>query len=256
MKRALYNLTDEPFLMFTNHIGEVLEQEKVKHNLVGGVAVQAYLLDMLCKKYGTDIVGLSSKTDIRVQDYVRSTDDIDIAMLLEEKEDIKRIKKINDITVKFPFEAINPDGQRIVEIKSERYGASRPTFRLYVDGKGSEEEVIALNIGRGQPGSLKHFFDAFYNVFIEGSQKLTVPYQDSYALKINVPSLEHLLATKIAGARAKDLMDYKNLTDLAKQTGTPINLGVLSGIMIPFHEDKFARYLHTAYPELNRENVE
>ncbi len=247
MKRELYDLTDEPFLMFTNRVGQVLGRESIIHNIVGGTAVQSYLFYMLCKIHNSTIQGLISDQSVRVQDYIRSTDDIDVAIRLEEEEDIDKIKRINKVVSELPFEEISPNGQYIVEVRAGRIGASRPTFRVYVDSKGSDQEVIAMNISRGQPGSLKKLDDKWYNPFLDNSQSLEVSYNEEYSLKIKVCRLEHILSTKIAAGRAKDFMDNKNLVDLAKEINYPIDFKIIEKILMPMHTDAYGHFIHSHY---------
>jgi len=249
MKRELYDLTDESLLMFTNRVGNVLRAEGVPHNVVGGIAVQSYLLDMLSQKYGKGIQNLLSDHEVRVQDYIRSTDDIDLALQVTGSDDIDKVRKVNSLIEKFPFEEIDPSGQSIIEIKTSRIGASRPTFRIYIDGKGSDEEVLAMNISRGQPNDLKRLDAKWYPVFIDESKKLTVPYNSTYNLTVNVPRIEHLLASKIAGGRAKDLMDNKNLADLVKETGSKIDFSEIERVLLPVYQDEYMSFLRQEYPE-------
>lgn len=249
MKRQLYDLTDEPFAMMVNRAGAVLNGEGIKHSFVGGAAVQSYILDMLAAKYNKGICGLIYSPKIRIQDYIRSTDDIDLALQFNETDDVEKIKKINKILPEFAFEEIAPSGDFIVETRPERIGASRPTFRVYVDGKGSQEEIIAMNINRGNGRDIKNLEDSLYNEIIDNSQELTIPYNKNYELKVVVPKLEHLLVTKIAGSRAKDLMDNKNLADLAKQTGRELDFDEMGRILYPVNEMKYLRFLDAQYPE-------
>jgi hypothetical protein len=159
MKRSLYDLIDEPFIMFVNKVGEVLNEEGIKHNIVGGVAVQAYILDMLTKKYGKNILEIVEDERIRAQDYIRGTDDIDVSLSLK-GDDVEKIKKINHILPKFAYEDISPIGESIIEFRTERVGASRPIYRVYVDDAGSKEDVISMNLSRGQEKDL-HKLDFF-----------------------------------------------------------------------------------------------
>lgn len=249
MKRELYDLTDEPFLMFANRIGKVLKEEGIRHNLVGGVAVQSYLLNMLCKKHNASVQDLLLNHGVRVQDYVRSTDDIDLALLLDEQDDIDKIRRITAFVERLPFEEIDPHEQSVVEVRAARYGASRPTFRVYVDGRGSDQDVLAMNIGRGQKDALKNIENTWYSTFIEQSQSLMVSYNGKYALSVQVPRLEHLIATKVAASRAKDLMDNKNLADLAKDLRVSLDFSEMEAVLLPAHIDRYADFLHQHYPE-------
>jgi len=249
MKRQLYDLTDEPFAMMINRVGTVLKKEGVKHNIVGGAAVQSYIFYMLTKKYNKDICGLIYDPDVRIQDYIRSTDDIDLALKLEEEEDTEKIRKINQFLPKFAFEEIAPCGEVIVEIRPERIGASRPTFKIYVDGKGSEDEIIAMNINRGKKGDIRNLEDHWYNKIIEESEELVIPYTPNYELRVVVPKLEHLLVEKIAGSRAKDLMDNKNLADLSKETGRELDFKEMKSMLLPINERNYFRFLEAQYPK-------
>ena len=246
MKRQVYNLTDEPFAMFANRIENVLKDESIKYSFVGGISVQSYLLDMLTKKYDCNVCELSSK-DLRIQDYLRSTDDIDMALELK-GDDIDKVRTINKILPKFALEDISFCGESIVEIKPERVGASRPTFRFYVDGEGNPDDVIALNIGRGNGQDIRHIGDNFYNKIIDESNVLEVPYNAENSLVMKIPKLEHLLATKIAGSRAKDLMDIKNLTDLVEETGRELDFKEMEHMLLHENEENYSKFLGTNCP--------
>lgn len=249
MKRELYDLTDEEFAMMVNRVGTVLKKEKIEHNIVGGAAVQSYVLKMLTEKYNQNICELIYNPDVRVQDYIRSTDDIDLALKLDEEDDTQRIKRINGILPKFAFEEIAPCGEVIIELKPERIGASRPTFRVYIDGKGSQEEVITMNINRGNGGDIRNLDDHWYDEIIDKSQELIIPYTADYSLNVIVPKLEHLLVEKIAGSRAKDLMDNKNLADLSKEIGRKLNFKEMESMLLPINEKNYLRFLEVQYPE-------
>ncbi len=249
MKRQLYDLTDEPFAMMVNRVGTVLREEGIKHNIVGGAAVQSYILHMLTKKYNENICGLNYNPNVRIQDYIRSTDDVDLALELEEESDTEKVKRINKILPKFAFEDIAPCGEYIVEVRSERIGASRPTFRIYIDGKGSQEEVVAMNVNRGKGGDIRNLEDKWYNKIIGDSQELVISYNPNYELRVVVPKLEHLLVEKIAGSRAKDLMDNKNLADLSKEVGRELDFSEMKSMLLPINERNYFRFLEAQYPE-------
>lgn len=249
MKREIYNLTDEPFAVFVNKVGTVLKDNGVEHSVVGGVSVQAHMLDMLTNKYHSDVYGLVHNPSIRMQDYLRSTDDVDLSLKLNEETDMDKIRKINSVLPDFACEDLSPRGESIIEIKHERNGASRPTFRVYVDDKGNEQDVISMNITRNKHGGLRHLSEFWYDEIIKQSQELTIPYVSNYNLNVRVPKLEHVLSTKISASRAKDLMDIKNLVDLAKGTNKEINLDELENILLPENQKHYFSFLGTHYPE-------
>ena len=246
MKRQIYNLTNEPFAMFVNRVGSVLSEEGIEHSIVGGVAVQTYIVKMLAEKTGRVVSDIGY--GVRVQDYLRSTDDVDITLKLGD-DDFQKIKRINGFLPKFGFEDISYSEDSIVEVKPERIGASRPTFRVYVDGIGSEHDVVAMNINRGNGHSLKYMDDGYHDKIINASQTLTIPYNSRQNLCIRVPKLEHLLATKISLSRAKDLMDIRNLLDLVEETGNDLNGRELRKILLPENEKKYRQFFDSIHPD-------
>ncbi|MBX4196327.1 hypothetical protein KW805_01945 [Candidatus Pacearchaeota archaeon] len=250
MKRQIYDLTDEPFAVFVNRVGTVLQGEKIPFYIGGGVAVQSYVLDMLSQKYSHDILGLVHDPLLRIQDYIRSTDDVDVALQLPDTGESERIMKVTSIVPKFAFEEIPPSSDYVLEVRSARTGASRPTYRLYKDGKGSEEEVIAMNIFRSQVEGLRGLDEKWYSHFIDQSRNLKVPYSSKYELSIRVPKLEHLLAMKISNSRAKDLMDNKNLTDLLKNQLKSLDFEEMERILLPQHQNNYNHFLNLHYPHL------
>jgi len=252
MKRQLYDLTDDPFVVFVDKVGKVLVDENISHNIVGGVASQAYILHMLSKKHGQSVEGLIRNKDVRVQDYVRSTDDVDVALDLEGEVDTDRIRRITtEILPKFEFTELSPDGESILEFRAERVGASRPRYRVYVNDKGSTEDVIAMNIGR-QPKDLHGLDPSWYGEFIDQGEEINIPYSDKFNLRLRVPRIEHLLASKISQCRAKDLMDDKNLAILAKDTGLELDFDEIDKVLAPKYEDNFRRFLSSEYPAVER----
>jgi len=251
MKRSLYNLTDEPFAMFVNRVGKCLRDEKIEHNIVGGVAVQAYMLKFLIRD--RDIVSFLDNQNVRIQDYLRNTDDVDISLNLQADDNEKR-RKIEEILPQLEFEDISPTESYIVGVKMERRGVSRPTFRFYVNGnKESYEEIVSMNISRNQRGDLHKLDDSWNKEFLNQSTKITIPYCRNFELEVNVPTLEHLLASKISLSRAKDRMDIKNLSQAVKNSGIELDFGRIEDVLLPYNEDDYCRFLQEEYPhELKR----
>jgi hypothetical protein len=232
--------------MFVDREGKVLKDEGITHNVVGGVGIQSYLLNMLTKKTGRRVTNILGDESIRVQDYIRGTDDVDVALKLE-GDDMAKMRRIKGIISRLGYEDISPCGEHIIEVKPERVGASRPTFRVYVNGEGSEEDVIAMNISRGQNGDLHRLDQLWYDKFLDGSREIVIPYCSGFDLKVNVPQLEHLLAPKIAHSRPKDLMDTQNIAELARETGVGLDFKEMERILLPKHDDNYRLFLSLGY---------
>jgi hypothetical protein len=249
MKRELYDLTDEPFAMFVNRVGETFREEEIPHNIVGGTAVQLNVLDMLTRIHGTDVQGLVLNPEIRLQNYLRSTDDVDVTLKLV-GDDKSRIQRINRVLPKLAFEGLSPSAESIIEIRSSRIAASRPTFRVYVDDRGSEEDVIAMNIGRNSERDKVNGLDnKWYDIFIDNSVELDVPYMDGFSVRANVPKFEHLITSKIAGWRAKDIMDLRNLMDLARDSDREVDYDEMEKALLPKLERKYQQFRDLDYSD-------
>jgi len=249
MKRQIYDLTDQPLIMFADRVGKVLRDNDIQHNIVGGVAAQAYILKMMTDVYGKNVTEIAADPSIRIQDYIRSTDDIDMALGLT-GDDESKIKLINQkILPALPHESISPDQESIIEFREERRGASRPLYRVYVDDKGSQEDVIALNISRGQTKDMHRLDPKWYNAFLEQGQDLTIPYSEGYNLTVRVPRLEHVLASKIAHSRSKDLMDNRNLATLTKEADVELDFNEIATILTPMFEDEYSAFTFSEFPE-------
>ena len=205
-------------------------------------------------EYGKDIFGIAEDASIRVQDYIRSTDDVDVSLGLQGK-DVEKMRIINKFLPKLAYEDISPTGESIIEFRIERIGASRPVYRVYVDDIGSQENVISMNISRGQKKDI-HKLDYFwYDEFLKNSKELNIPFYEKFELKINVPKLEHLLSSKIAHSRAKDLMDSKNLLTLVKDSGIELDFDEMEKILLLYHERNYRRFLDAEYPSRLEEKI-
>lgn len=254
MKRQLYDLTDPAMFMFVDRIGKVLKEEGIPHNVVGGLAVQSYMLDMFSKKYNCSINDLVKNPDFRVQDYVRSTDDIDLALGID-GDDATKINKITRFLPKLDFEDIDPNEEAIIALKLLRKGAYRSTFLVVNDGVTSDENIIAMNISRGQEGDLHKLSHIWYNAFLENSQRLSLQYNDKHSTSVQVPKLEHLLSNKIAASRAKDLMDCSNLVTLLKDRKVQLDFEEMGRVLMPVYQDNFQSFLSNNYPDVSLESL-
>lgn len=242
MKRALYSLADEEFAFLVDRVGEELRKREIPHIFVGGTAIQAHLLDRFVEKYGLDIASLASGEQLRLQDYLRCTDDVDLALqFARDATDEKEVaRRITDLCSAVGGEILSKTENNIFEYGIERKGIKRPIFSVSVDGE--RKERIALNISR-KSSDLRNLESRFYNEFIENGQELTVPYAPGFNLRVRVPKPEHVLATKISHFRAKDTMDMQNLVALMRATGEEVDLEEIKRILLPEHTRKYEKFL-------------
>lgn len=238
MKHALYNLTDEQFAFFVDKIGVDLDGRDIPHIFVGGTAVQAHVLSRLTKKYEQPMDSLEGS--VRVQDYIRSTDDVDLALRFpEDMPDTEVGRKIKDFCESIPGEYIPGTENHIIAYTLERMGLKRPVFGVSVDDKSGEP--ISMNISK-KPSDLNKLNTKYYNVFLEEGQELDLPFSEDYSFRVRVPRVEHVLATKISNFRAKDAMDLKNLVSVVEDVGESINLGEVRSILGPENTRKYEQF--------------
>jgi len=254
MKRQLYDLTDPAMFMFVDKVGKVLKEEEIPHNVVGGLAVQTYMLDMFSKKYNCTISDLVKNPDFRVQDYIRSTDDIDLALGIA-GDDATKINRITRFLPKLDFEDIDPNEEAIIVLKLLRKGAYRSTFLVFNDGVTSDENIISMNISRGQEGDLYKLSHIWYNAFLDGSQTISLQYNNTHSTSVQVPKLEHLLSNKIAASRPKDIMDCSNLSDLLKDMEVKLDFNEMAKVLMPIYHDNFQHFLSNNYDGVSLESL-
>jgi hypothetical protein len=239
MTLPAYTLGNQEFAFFVARAGEVLKERGIPYTVVGGVAVQAHILDRLCRYHKRDIVSLTLDEGFQDQeDYLRATNAVDIAIRFPEydqlgnscvdmlKFDEKQAHlssgaKVNDICRAIVENGDNGDylsfdGEHIFSYVLERTGVQRPFFSVSVDG--TLKNSICLKTSR-KPQDLEGLDKRFYNIFIDNCVDLTIPFNHDWNLNLRVLKPEDLLAVKIALDRPKDAMDTRNLVDAMRLVG-------------------------------------
>jgi hypothetical protein len=243
MKRERYDLTDEEFAAFVDRSSRILEEQEVPHIIVGGTAVQAHMLLNLCKKHNCTIEELVLRDDIRLQDYIRATDDVDMAWKLPKGKDLSESsRQVLSILDSFSGEILSPSENHLIKYTQTRRGIKRPKYRIEINGRSTEEDVIALNISRTS-SDLQKLDSKLYERFIQERKKISIPFCSGYDLKLSVVKPEYLIATKISNSRPKDTMDLQNLASIFQERGIKIDKDAIHRILSPKFEKEFARYL-------------
>lgn len=248
MKRALYNITDEEFAYFVNEIGKGFDEQTIPYVFVGGTATQMHIIKRLYNIHKQDINTMAE--DVRLQDYLRSTDDIDVALSsgVYNGDNIRYIEKINKFQDFLNQEVISPTEEHVVKYESVRKGAKRPVFQIHVDDKTDDEKRIALNISR-RPQDLVNLESKFYQFFVDNGKRVEVPYNQNLNINVKVINPIHLLAAKISHFRAKDTMDIHNLVDLMRDNNEQIDFGKIKEILGVNYSANFERFLSLIKPK-------
>lgn len=249
-KRELYDISDEEFAYFLNEIGKSLSKENNQYIFVGGTAVQIHTMKRLCEINKTDISTLSKEK--RLQDYLRATDDVDMALSSEiyaGKNELEYAHIINKVLSSLEKEVISPSEDHILEYRIIRKGVKRPVFQISVDGEISDEQIIALNINR-KPEDLRNLESHLYQTFVSEGNNIVVPYNKNFSLDVRVISPTNLLATKVSKLRPKDTMDIQNLTQLMTENKENIDINKIQGILGAGYSNNFSRFLSLInYPD-------
>ena len=246
MKRELYMLSDEELAYFVDNLHRQIEKEGMPYVLVGGTAVQVHVLKRLSNKTGKNLSELVSTEGVRLQDYIRPTDDVDLAIsssVLETYGEVDFAKKVNKVLDGLERkEVISPSEEFLLGYRLIRKGVKRPRFQIYVDDKGDDKMQIALNIGRNKK-DLQNLDSKNYDFFVGGGQLLNIPFNEGFSINTRVIKPEHLIASKIAKFRAKDTMDIHNLADLMRDCGEELNLSEIKKLLLPNYERNYERFL-------------
>ncbi len=243
MKRELFNVADEEFITLLSKTHEGFGNAGLRYMFVGGVAVQLHVAKLLCDIHKDNLINIVRSGKIRVQDYFRSTDDVDIVIKPIEKEsdeskaEIKARQSIFsalDYIVKEEL-YISPTGDHLINIEIDKRGHVKPTFRLSVDGVGDRDKAVDFNIYRKPKDlrntTLKEFENSFFDIFLNGSVKLDLPYSSAGDISLRIKNKEHLLATKIALGRKKDFHDALSLVEYSNMANQGIEYPVVEHIL-------------------------
>jgi len=246
MKREIYNLADEELAFLVSNLHEQMGKKGMPYILVGGTAVQAHTLSRLQRKTGKTLAELAEDPSIRLQDYVRSTDDVDLAIHsgVEGRAGRTAVGKmifgiLDELAVP---EVISPSEDMILGYRLVRKGMKRPVFQVVIDGETDDERRLALNIGVN-PADLENLDAKFYDEFVDAGQEVKMPYNRTFDVKTRVIKPEHLIASKVAKFRAKDTMDVHGLVDLMVEMGETPDLAEIKRLLLPDHEINYQRFL-------------
>lgn len=248
MKRELYDLSDEEFAYFVDNLNKQMNEKEIPYILVGGTAVQAHVFKRLCAKTGKNLEQIIADPTIRIQDFVRATDDIDLAIdssIVRTKGDTVFAKEIMSVFDGLKGEYISPSEEHIFEYQLTRRGVKRPVFQIYVDEETDDEQLIAMNVGRYK-SDLNSLDSKYYDKFVNQGQEISIPYNSNFNINLRVIKPEHLLASKISKFRAKDTMDLHTLADCIVESKEKINLGEVREILSPDYIDNYNRFLELA----------
>ncbi len=237
MKRELFNVADEEFMVLLDRANRCFVESGIPHMFVGGVANQIHIANYLCQVAGKNLLDLVNTEDIRMQDHLRSTDDVDIAYRLglrggdNEESTIRRMQAIYRILDRIVEDEVylSPSEQHLVSIKISRRAHSRPKFNLSVDGVEYDDKDVTFNL-YGAPkevseGNLKEFEDRFYDLFLSRAVNINLPYSERRNIHLRVKSPVDQLITKVVRGRPKDISDAMSLIVHSNVTGSPIDLG-------------------------------
>lgn len=229
MKRELFNVADEEFMTLLERTDKAFREEGISHMFVGGVATQCYMAKYLCDIYGGSLLDLASSEKVRMQDRLRSTDDVDIALSMGNIDDIEAGKKIYSVLERIVGEGefLSPSDEHIISIDLLRKGHVKPQFQVGIDKDIDPDRIVAFNLYR-KPKDLKdknleEFEDKFYDFFIGRAVDLSIPYCDGKTINLKVKNPADLLATKIVRGREKDIADALSLIRYSRKSNDAIN---------------------------------
>jgi len=247
VKRALYDLSNEEFALFVDVLGKSFDQEQIDYIYVGGTAVQLHLANLLCKKEGIGLEKLAE--DHILQDFLRPTDDVDIALASsvylddERQNEVAYLRRINAVLTPITVQThLSPSGNRLVEYRFARKGAKRPILNVFVDEEWSDGERIMMNISR-KPEDLEKLESKFYDRFVELGERVSVPYNAPFTINARVIPITQLLATKASNFRAKDAMDIQNLVELMRGVEVPVDYATIEATLGPENLRNYHKFL-------------
>lgn len=211
MKRELYSLANKELAYLVNLLGSKLRSRGIPHSVVGGVSVQAYNAEQLCREQKRNLAAIKADESFRLQDSLRATDDIDLALGGLIGADGKRLevspREVSDILKSLEGEFDAGDALLFYRL-GENGSYKNPDIQMSThNGRG---EDMRMNIFRN-PFELDNMAPEKYDEFIKRGRELVVPYDDNLEVKVRVYDIADLLAAKVSHFRAKDASDMLSL---------------------------------------------
>ena len=95
MAEKWFNIADEKLLTYLNSLDGSLTGASISYMIYGGVATQAHIARYLTAIHGRDLLDLATSGDIDLSNYMRSTNNVDIAFgLIQDDSHIQRIQDL------------------------------------------------------------------------------------------------------------------------------------------------------------------
>ena len=234
MKRALFDLTDEEFATLLERTDLAFRNAGIPYMFVGGSAVQTINSSYLCDHFGMSLIDLANSDKVRMQDCLRATDDVDIALKLD-GDAVEASKRIYSALNGIVGEAFSPTEEHIVTIGWNRKGHVKPQFLLGIDDIVDPSAIAAFNIYRApkdlKDSALDEFEERFYDIFLNRAVDIKIPYCSGKTITLRVKNPEDTLATKIVRGREKDMADALSLAKYSLMAGKPIDYRIVESTL-------------------------
>ncbi len=243
MTKDKFVLIDEEFAYLAVRACQEFDKVGMKHAVVGNVAVQAQILNMMSRQTGLPVQALHGTYDL--SDYLRPTSDVDIAILPEINE------SANDITRKILHvrnvlngikDDVSGSEQFLFGYHLIRPGTKRNDFQACVDGDC--QGIVGVKLLTSSK-DLDNFDSDFYQEMIKGAYHIKLPYSSNgYALEFRAVSPKDLLLVKGVQARPKDDMDVGALAEAMSLFGKDgFDLRKMEAVFGDKYKHAFPRFL-------------
>jgi len=237
-----FTLRDEEFAHFATRVGQHLDATGMRYAIIGNTAVQAQILNMMCRKRELPILSLVENE--KLEDYLRHTSNVDVAIRPKKGESendlIRRLIELRTTLAGIEDE-ISPSQEHLLGYHIERDGTKRMTFKACVDGDCSGMVGARILVGHRD---LDGFGQDFYDAMIDGAYHLKIPYSaNSGVIELRAAQPKDLLLVKGVQARPKDDMDVGALARAMQLFGKDgFDLEKLQRIFGEDYKTEFARF--------------
>ena len=222
MTNGQYTLVDEEFARFASIVNRELGLKNIQHVIVGNVAVQAHVLNLMSKRLKTSIPELARSQELSA--YLRPTSTLDVAILPQdgvERKVIEAQEKMAECTLDF-------DGNRMFDYRLSRSGAKRATFG--VEDLGHSTQSVALKLIYGA-NDMNGFGLPFYGDSVQDVRNITLPFGKDRDLPLKVMAPLYLFAAKTDRLEPQDLGDIGSLAFALNRFGKGVNQAELRTLL-------------------------
>lgn len=228
MKSSKYTIKDDFVWRTLSSFKDEVERQRIPYSLVGGVAVQARIADLLSEDGRWDIYGVPNLDSL-----IRPTGDFDFALDVSKNDNVSN----DNLSYLFNIFISNANNFSAKQISSKSMRINQNDQSIILNCETCPEDF------KGLP--------KFYQDIIDSSENISLRKNNSH-LDIVVPKIEYMLASKATRAEEKDIFDMYNLINHSLDKKKPVDKEFIRNVLKESGKENCFEHIQRIYYELTK----